>query len=255
MSVRAMAWAWEQDLAEGDKLLLMALADHADDEGKCWPGQESLGRKIGRSERTVRERLKRLESLGMITRNPRYNGKGHRSSDVILLHLAQPDSYRQNLPAANSTAGSLSSGEPSVVPVVNEDKETVQVSTTSGVPKVSVDKLKVTKEEWDMAVAIIAAFNSGAGTKFSLLGTRGRPTEHLKRIIGRIRDYPEVTLEQHIETVKRNCETPWWEGRPTTVGVIYGPAAFPRCLATDRRPTQGRRFVDERRTTAENSPW
>ncbi|MGE5451100.1 MAG: helix-turn-helix domain-containing protein [Acidobacteriota bacterium] len=32
-----MHWAWEQRLAPSLKLVLMALADAADDEGQCWP--------------------------------------------------------------------------------------------------------------------------------------------------------------------------------------------------------------------------
>jgi hypothetical protein len=261
VSVRAMAWAWEQDLPEGDKLLLMALADHADDEGFCWPGQESLGRKIGRSERTVRERLKRLETKGFLSRRPRYNGSGHRSSDMIQLHLAKTD-YRQSLPAAEVTGGKLSSGEPPVVVSVgigdNQGKKEASIqsgNSTGGPPSVAVDKLKVNEQEWKMATEIIAAFNKATGCKFSLIGTRGRPTEHLKRILGRVREHPEVDLAQHLEVVRKTCENPWWEGRPGSVGVIYGPAAFPRCLNADGRPTHGRKFVDERRTTSEEAPW
>lgn len=105
-----------------------------------------------------------------------------------------------------------------------------------------------------MAEAILAEFNSEAGTAFRLVGSRGRPTDHLKRIVSRIRDYPEVTLDQHLEVVRYNCRNPWWGGRPTSVGVIYGPGSFPRCLAMDEGPTN-KRFADERRTAQEDAPW
>lgn len=130
------------------------------------------------------------------------------------------------------------------------------VAAGSKVPSVTIDKLKLNADEWQAAIAIIRAFNEGAGTKFRLMGSRGdRPTEHLKRIVGRLREHPEVTLEQHIDLIKRNCENPWWKGTATSVGVIYSPKVFPRCLATDGRPTHGRTFANERRTSPEDAPW
>lgn len=124
------------------------------------------------------------------------------------------------------------------------------------VPNVTIDKLKLNDDEWQAALVIIRAFNEGAGTKFRLMGSRGdRPTEHLKRIVGRLRDNPEVTLDEHLAMIDRVCSNPWWKGTPTTVGVIYGPKVFARCLATDGRPTHGRTFANERRTSPEDAPW
>jgi hypothetical protein len=106
-----------------------------------------------------------------------------------------------------------------------------------------------------MARTIMAEWNMLAGTEFHLTGTRGKATEHLKRIVGRIRENPEVTLDRHIEVVRYNCAHPWWQGKPTTIGVIYGPQAFPRCLAMGQDGRTDKRFADERRTAPEHSPW
>jgi len=257
MSVRAMAWAWEQELPEGEKLLLMAIADHADDEGVCWPGQEGLARKIGRTDRTVRTRLKHLEALKLIAREPRYNGEGHRTSDrIILLMTTGKLCRRKTLPPEEAASGEPSSISTTTVDSTSSGDTTATISTSSAAtPKVQVDRLRLTDEEWHAANRIIQCFNEEAGTAFSLLGTRGRPTDHLKRIVSRLRDYPEVTVERHLEVIRHTCANPWWgEGRPTTVGVIYGPQAFPRCLSMDSGG-QGRRFADERRTAPENAPW
>jgi hypothetical protein len=37
-----------------EKLVLLALADCANDEGRCWPSASTLARKTGEGERTVR---------------------------------------------------------------------------------------------------------------------------------------------------------------------------------------------------------
>lgn len=46
MSARALNWAWEQvPTSKTAKLILVALADRADDDGVCWPSQKWLARK------------------------------------------------------------------------------------------------------------------------------------------------------------------------------------------------------------------
>lgn len=72
MSVRAMTWAFDVELdSPSAKLVLLALADHADEFGKCWPSQETLARKTSQSIDSVQRRLKELVSLGFLTYYPR----------------------------------------------------------------------------------------------------------------------------------------------------------------------------------------
>lgn len=75
MSVRVMTAAWSIDLPASDKLVLLALADCANDEGVCWPGLASLCVKTGKCRRSLQESLRALDAAGHITRkeNP---GKG-----------------------------------------------------------------------------------------------------------------------------------------------------------------------------------
>ena len=70
-----MTQAWAVELPAGDKLVLLALADCANDEGKCWPGLASLCAKTGMCKRTLQEALRQLDNARHITRveNP---GKG-----------------------------------------------------------------------------------------------------------------------------------------------------------------------------------
>ena len=70
-----MTLAWAVGLPSSEKLVLLALADCANDEGRCWPGLASLCHKTGMCKRTLQEALRKLDSAGHITRveNP---GKG-----------------------------------------------------------------------------------------------------------------------------------------------------------------------------------
>jgi GntR family transcriptional regulator len=86
MSLVAMTWAWEQDVASGAKLVLLALADRAnEDDGTCWPGIKTVARKVGLSERVVRKHVESLEVLGLLRREVRTRGDGSQTSNLIVL--------------------------------------------------------------------------------------------------------------------------------------------------------------------------
>ncbi len=62
-----MMWVWEHSKAEGvDRLVMLALADYAGDNGWCFPRQETLAVKCLVSLRTVQRSLEALVSLGEI---------------------------------------------------------------------------------------------------------------------------------------------------------------------------------------------
>ncbi len=62
MSIRVMSRVWDISKAEGAKLLiLLALADRADEEGICWPSVAYLALKARISERQAQRLLRELE--------------------------------------------------------------------------------------------------------------------------------------------------------------------------------------------------
>ena len=70
------------------KLVLLALADQANDSGVCFPGQKSLAVKCGLSERRLRDQLAALEEGGYIERKPRRRRDGYRTSDLYNLLIS-----------------------------------------------------------------------------------------------------------------------------------------------------------------------
>lgn len=73
MSIKLMTVVWEMaDLTAGAKLVLLALADQANDQGThCFPSVQTICRRCGQGERTVRRILTDLEAAGHITRQHR----------------------------------------------------------------------------------------------------------------------------------------------------------------------------------------
>ncbi|MGA1037178.1 MAG: helix-turn-helix domain-containing protein [Ilumatobacteraceae bacterium] len=78
MSLRAMSWAWAQATkSSGERLVLLALADHAGEDGECWPQTGRLGEKCDLDRKTVQRHLTALDERGIIekvSRRKRPNG-------------------------------------------------------------------------------------------------------------------------------------------------------------------------------------
>ena len=64
-----MSAVWDMHGLPGHlKMVLLRLADHANDEGYCWPGEELLGEKVEQAPRTVRHNIDVLEAMGIVER-------------------------------------------------------------------------------------------------------------------------------------------------------------------------------------------
>lgn len=68
MSVRVMTAVWGLDLPDSEKIVLLALADCANDEGGCWPSMATLAKKCSKTDRTVQASIKGLVERGHLSR-------------------------------------------------------------------------------------------------------------------------------------------------------------------------------------------
>jgi biotin operon repressor len=67
MSIKLMAWAWETDLPQTEKMVLLCLCDHANDSGDCWPSVTRLAAKCSVTDRTVQKAIQSLRDKGVLT--------------------------------------------------------------------------------------------------------------------------------------------------------------------------------------------
>ena len=70
-----MTAVWEIALPDSEKIVLLALADAANDEGHCWPSIATIARKASKSVRTVQIVIQRLIAGGHLTRKE-HAGRG-----------------------------------------------------------------------------------------------------------------------------------------------------------------------------------
>lgn len=116
-----MNWAWGiPGLNPTERLTLLALADYADNDGYCFPGQDVLMERVGVSRRTIVSTLQALEDRGFFRRERRTLERGRRTSDGYQLgqraDSARATDDRPNVQTVAHTYKEEPSGEPSVPP-------------------------------------------------------------------------------------------------------------------------------------------
>ncbi len=66
MSIAVMSEVWKYKCTSTEQQILLAMADHADDDGVCWPSVRKVAWKIGVSARTVQRIWRILEGNGVL---------------------------------------------------------------------------------------------------------------------------------------------------------------------------------------------
>jgi len=97
MSIKLMTAVWAmQNLTPTQKLVLLALADNASDEGICWPSLTTITAKTSLSRRAVTDALADLEGFQCVSRDP---GNPNRTTRY-LVHptTSAPNALGQDVP-------------------------------------------------------------------------------------------------------------------------------------------------------------
>lgn len=115
MSFAALDWAWKVRTGNsGRKAVLMALAQFADEDGVCYPGQETLAIHTELSARSVRDHLAQLEADGLLVRTERrWADSKKRRTDLYQLQIGyfpEPKTKRKNSPVGGNGQPEGSSG-------------------------------------------------------------------------------------------------------------------------------------------------
>jgi DNA-binding transcriptional ArsR family regulator len=88
MSYKAYDWVWTHKFGSPTaKLVMMAVAKHADEKGMCWPRVRTLAEFCGISARTVQRQLKEFEQAGLITIQKKYRADGGQTANVYCIAL------------------------------------------------------------------------------------------------------------------------------------------------------------------------
>jgi hypothetical protein len=96
MSWQATAWAEKRVTGSpARKVLLLVLANYANDLGYCWPSQATLAAGTEQSPDTIQRQLKRLAADGHITIEKRPRASGRWPALAYRLNMAEPSTEPQ----------------------------------------------------------------------------------------------------------------------------------------------------------------
>lgn len=76
-----MSRVWPLQMGHADKLVLLALADNANDDGECWPSVSVICEKTCLSDRAVQHCVRRLTEAGHVSVSRRY-----KKSNIFRIH-------------------------------------------------------------------------------------------------------------------------------------------------------------------------
>ena len=126
------------------KLVLVKLADQANDDGECWPSYQSIAEACEMSRRTVISHIEWLEENGFLRRNYRKSKEGLSRSNVFVLTIesganAAPQGANNSPRGANAAPPSgenFAPGGANAAPIetINESISFESVNESGGAP-------------------------------------------------------------------------------------------------------------------------
>ena len=141
MSIKLMTRVWDMPkevIKQGPKLVLLALCDYANDDGECYPSQDKLAVRASCTDRSVRDHLDWLESIGVISVSRRQTG-GRRKSDLYhidLLPLLKSEAEKSSASVMQSEAEKNSKAKRKTFPTLAEEFSGCYISGTVNEPSI-----------------------------------------------------------------------------------------------------------------------
>ena len=167
-----MNWAWGIELPPAMKLVLLKLADRANDNGECWPGMGDVAATCGISKASLIRYLKKLDDMGLVQVIHRKGEDGKQQTNMYWLNMEWK-------PGVNLQPGD---GEPGCnwhdnrVAMVQPDKElklfieptveTTDATTTVASPEpIAPDPVRYDGVKWEIDNAVydqwVHAYSNG----------------------------------------------------------------------------------------------
>lgn len=192
MSIRAMNWAWAIELEPSSKLLLLALADIADDRGFAWPSVSTLARKSCVSVRTAQRVLRALSAppAPLIEVRPQVAQNGRQRTNAYQLKLDANQGDKVT-PSPRAVGGEGDKGDLERV-TQSRQGEGVTVDTPEGDRAVSPKPPKPPSE-----------LKTRTATRWAV--DKPLKPEEQRELLRLARELPEETAEKlFIQLAKRN---------------------------------------------------
>lgn len=235
-------------LSPSEKLVLLALANFANERMQCWPSQERLAADTELSARTVWAALKSLEDRHMLSRTSRKRADGTRTTDIFTLHFSlevwsEPvansatrtrnpcEDHSQSLQEPVAAVARLTTFEPSVNHQIEPSSLVAQSAPAPKRPS------KRVPESW-----------SPTERTFAMLAEEGHDAGALERALTRMRDHEFKSARSDWDAAFRNWVRTDADRKPANVQRHPNQSPSPREDRLGRMLRGAMAAVDERTT-------
>lgn len=215
MSVKQMSMVWELDLHPNQKIVLLAYADHADEDGdRVYPSLGRVAHKTGYSVQQVRRLSRQLVEAGLMERVEEGHGRGHTHRYRLTLEKGiklQP--FKPKAERVSNGTEKVTSEQEKVSPMVPEPSiepsENHTLEGTPAAPDISANEfVSFLAEELKCAYAPLQKGRKDRyGKEFKEHLAKGVTRSVLFKAADRIverwvsDDHRKLTLEQALEDV------------------------------------------------------
>lgn len=167
MSIKRITSVWDSSQHSGTALLLLlALADNADDNGLAWPGVSTLAQRARIGERAVKTQLQKLETSGELLV---YRRKGYHNFYIVCVDLSD----EQKDAAVDKLAGILKTSAETITTYFSEvvikrslgSDPTITSTSDPTITRSVIGTVNETSVNADTPTAVSAAASKNGKTK------------------------------------------------------------------------------------------
>ncbi len=158
MSVKVMSRVWDESIHNGTALLLLlAIADHANDDGLCWPSVATLAAKARVQERQAQNLIAQLEAAGeLVVRR----GHGRRNTSIYVVAIGEKGAIQREIDRAEKVQSSVEK--------VQSSAEKVQSSALKGAIAIAPDPSEPRAEGESISSPAVAVGFSAQRRKYNV---------------------------------------------------------------------------------------
>jgi hypothetical protein len=248
MSVEAIAWALRVPIGGNAKVILLGLANHASAEmEEARPSVDTLAIYAHCDRRTVQRNLRQLEEAGWIVRTGWHALHDRPDRAVAVWALAG----RQNVTPLPERGGtSTHNGATPAPPEPSLEPSRVSITTQEGSERPALHLLSATEQECVARKAwthgrhrvsaeedaagerLLATWNDATGQRLQARKRDGRPSDHLRQIVGAVIGREgEASEEDWHRAIRNTAANPpsWIDGR-LILGHVFGARAADHAL-------------------------
>jgi len=192
-----------------NRFVLYALANYADDTGKCWPSYRTLESFTGYTRRSIIRTMNELRELGLVTTEARQRDNGSAASNIIRLLFMDPQCQPDTRVVTDGHQGSdtVSPLELSLEPPLkpsNKDQKQIHVNEAKNEPVaiiLSATPTHVSNQE------LLDIWNEHCGVLPKVEKLNGRRGSALNQIR---KEHGDATHVRFTNAVKQVANDPYW---------------------------------------------